>query len=88
MSELSDARDAEVMRAYQLCFNSPNGRTVLNDLATFCYGAETCIVPGDIYATVALEGRREALLHIMRLAKLNAEEILHLRLERIRQGIE
>ena len=83
------AKNEQLLRAYQLCFNSPAGQLVLTDLAKFCRGAETCVVPGDIHTTLVLEGRREALLRVMQFAKLDEEQILELRLGRMRpKGVE
>lgn len=88
MADVAEQNE-QLLRAYAMAFNSPAGQMVLTDLAKFCRGAETCIVPGDIHTTLVLEGRREALLRIMHFAKLNEEQILHLRLGRIRpQAVE
>jgi hypothetical protein len=51
-------------RAYMLAFKEAAGQAVLNDLATFCRAAETCVVPGNRDLTYVLEGRREVYLRI------------------------
>lgn len=73
----------ELLRAYQLTFNSPSGQIVLADLAPFCRAVESCLVLGDTHATAALEGRREVFLRITQYARLTEEEILTLRMSRI-----
>ena len=84
MSDGSDAKNDELLRAYSVCFNGAAGQIVLTDLVAFCRGVESCVVPGDINSTCVLEGRREVLLRIQRYARLTFDEIVQLRLGRIR----
>ncbi len=81
---MSEIENEQLIRAYHVCFSSPSGQLVLTDLSKFCRAAETCVVPGDQYATFILEGRREAFLRIQQFARLMEDEILQLRLGRIR----
>ena len=62
-------------RAYEVVFASELGRTVLEDLASFCRANETCIVPGDRDAMFILEGRREVWLRIQQHINLSVEEL-------------
>lgn len=91
MSELPTiaAHNDELLRAYSLAFNVLMGRAVLADLAQFCRAAESCVVKNergeiDTAATMLLEGRREVFLRIQQFTKLTEDEILELRMERIR----
>lgn len=65
-------------RNYQLAFSSPAGQAVMNDLATFCRAAETCVVPGNHDRTLLLEGRREVWLRITEHLRLNQEQLFAL----------
>lgn len=63
-------------RDYQLTFNTPTGKLVLQDLSNFCRGNETCVVPGDVYRTFVLEGRREVLLRITQHLTLTSQQLM------------
>jgi len=65
-------------RAYQLCFSSPAGNVVLQDLVKFCRAAETCVVPNDRDRTLLLEGRREVILRINQHLHLNSQQLFDL----------
>lgn len=65
---------------YQLCFGSPAGQKVLEDLSPFCRERETCVVAGrgqhvDRERTLILEGRRECILRIRDHLDLTPEEL-------------
>lgn len=90
MTEQTPAAQNEALqRGYSLAFNALMGRAVLADLAAFCRASESCVVKNargeiDTAATMLLEGRREVFLRIQQFAKLTEDEILALRMERIR----
>ena len=85
--EEAASRNESLLRAYAICFNSPAGQIVLTDLVPYCRGAETTHVPGDPDTSKFLEGRRDALLRIIRFSNLDVSEILQLRLGRINPKI-
>ena len=60
-------------RAYQLCFGSPAGNAVLNDLAKFCRATQSCYMD-DPRAHAVLEGRREVFLRIAQHMHLTTEQ--------------
>lgn len=64
-------------RSYQLCFNSPAGRLVLEDLMRFCRGARSTFHP-DPRMAAALDGRREVLLRILNHLELTSEQLYEL----------
>lgn len=61
-------------RGYHLCFNSPAGQVVLQDLAKFCRAAETCY-NDDPRKHAVLEGRREVFIRISDHLNLSSEQI-------------
>lgn len=63
-------------RAYQLAFNTPAGKAVIDDLAIFCRANETCVIPGDRDRTYVLEGRREVYLRIRDYLDLTPEQLV------------
>jgi predicted HAD superfamily phosphohydrolase YqeG len=78
------AQNDELLRAYNRTFGSPSSKAVMADLAAFCRASETTIVRGDQQASDVLAGRREVFLRIQVMSQLTEEEILQLRMERIR----
>lgn len=64
--------------AYQTTFGSVGGKTVLDDLASFCRAHETCIVPGDRDRTCILGGRNETWLRIRQYLELTPEQLVAL----------
>ena len=64
-------------RAYQQCFNTGPGKTVLADLARFCRAEATCF-DTDPRVHAALEGRREVWLRIMQHLNVPIEELARL----------
>lgn len=78
------AKNDEVLGAYKTWFSSPAGLIVLTDLAPFCRAVETTVVLGDRQASDVLAGRREVFLRIQEMSRLTADEILELRMGRIR----
>lgn len=87
MSENSDAANEQILRAYGVTFGSPAGQIVLTDLVHYCRGGETTFVPGDARMSDFLEGRRDVFLRIQQFAKLTSDEIMQLRLGRIKPKI-
>jgi hypothetical protein len=84
-----EAQNEALLRAYNLAFNTAWGKEVVADLAAYCRASESCVVKNargeiDAAATMLLEGRREVFLRIQQFAKLTEDEILQLRMERIR----
>lgn len=63
-------------RAYQLTFNTPAGKSVLDELAIFCCARQTCVVPGDRDRSYVLEGRRQVYLSIREYLDLTVEELV------------
>ncbi len=83
-----EAENEALVRAYHVCFGSPDAAIVLEDLAAFCRAAETCAVPGDHDRTFLLLGRNEVWQRIARLSKLTEDQIYRLmtaRMTRIEQ---
>lgn len=85
----TEALNEELLRAYSLTFGVPFAKAVLADLAAFCRASESCLVRGiggaiDRDASLILEARREVFLRIQQFTKLTEDEILALRMERIR----
>lgn len=74
----ADAENEALIRAYHVCFGSPDGQIVLADLVAFCRATETCFHP-DPRLHAAAEGRREVFLRIHSFSKLTVEQILNLR---------
>ena len=83
-------KDDTKVRAYRLCFGSPAGREVLNDLMEFCnFNTALAYREGHIDANSILmqEGARQVFLRIINLATLTQEQIIalygrqHFRLE-------
>ena len=83
MSETEDLREREedinakneqIKVAYQVCFTSPSGVAVLNDLARFCRVAQTTFVPGDRDLSLIYEGRRQVFLAIQLFMNFTVEE--------------
>ena len=66
--------DEQMIRAYRLCFTSPAGQAVMQDLVLFCrmlsttYGNKT-------WSPEILEGRRQVFLRIQRNLSLTADEL-------------
>ena len=83
MSDVT-AQNDELLRAYNATFGTRWGKLVLTDLAAFCRASESTIVRGDQQASDVLAGRREAFLRIQAMSQLSEDEILQLRMERIR----
>jgi hypothetical protein len=77
------AQNEQILRAYAVCFGSPEGQIVMTDLVPFCRGADNTFVPGDPRMSDFYAGRRDVLLRIQRFSKLTEDEILQLRLGRI-----
>jgi len=63
-----NAKNEELLRAYQLTFNSPAGQAVLLDLVSFCKFR----VPIDNQVD---EGKRQVALRIMNLSLLSPEQL-------------
>jgi hypothetical protein len=53
---------------YCRCFNTPDGRAVLTDLAPFCFANAACRTERDT-------GRRDVWLHIQKHLKMNEDEL-------------
>jgi hypothetical protein len=68
------AQNQQLKRAYQLCFSSPAGVAVLNDLARFCRVVQTTFVPGDRDLGLIYEGRRQVFLAISLFMNFTIEE--------------
>lgn len=66
----------ERKKAYQLAFNSPMGRAVIEHLAPFCRAKATCVVIGDRDMSYVFEGRRQVYLMIQDYLDLTAEELI------------
>lgn len=71
-----------LMRDYAVTFGSPAGQRVLADLEIFCCGVESVAVPGNSDRTFMNEGRREALLRIMKFSKITLNDLFQLRMGR------
>jgi hypothetical protein len=67
-AEEIDAKNDELMRAYQLTFNSPAGQAVLLDLMSF----GKFRVPIEDRAD---EGKRQVVLRIMNMTQLSTEQL-------------
>jgi hypothetical protein len=67
MNEI-EAKNEQLIRAYQLAFNSPAGQTVLLDLMAFCKFR----VPIDDRVD---EGKRQVILRIMNFTNLSMEQL-------------
>lgn len=63
---------AEKQSAYRKVFNNPIGQEVIKDLNNFCYGTKT--TAGRNESLERLEGRREVLLQIMTLLKVDFQD--------------
>jgi len=63
-----EAKNHELMRAYQLTFNSPSGQLVLIDLMSF----GKFRVPIDDRAD---EGKRQVVLRIINMTQLSTEQL-------------
>ena len=74
---MMDPEDESVIRAYRVCFNSPDGQIVLRHLAEFCRAAASCF-HADPRLHAVLEGRREVFLQIQRFSKLSDDEIVQM----------
>lgn len=67
-SEEIEANNQELIRAYQLTFNSPSGQIVLQDLMSF----------GNFRVAIdnqTDEGKRQAVLRIMNFSQLSLEQL-------------
>jgi hypothetical protein len=69
---------AEVAGAYRNAFAGHDGRRVLLDLARYCRFGTTSFVPGDPHQTAFNEGARDAFLHVIELAALDANDVAEL----------
>lgn len=58
-------------------FSSPNGKEVLKKILNYCGLLRTSYVQGDSLATARNEGRREVGLEIVRILKMNEDQINH-----------
>ena len=63
-----EAKNQELIRAYQLTFNSPAGQTVLLDLMSFGKFRVPITDPVD-------EGKRQVVLRIMNMTQLSMEQL-------------
>lgn len=61
-------------RTYQTVFNTPEGRAVLEDLASFCRADESTFHP-DARIAANLDGRREVWLRIQQHLHLDSEDL-------------
>ena len=61
-------------QAYQLVSNQPAGQIVIQDLAEFCYGYETCYDP-DPRIHARKEGRRDVWLRLQAHLKLTDDQL-------------
>lgn len=73
LRRLFGRRAEAVAQAYRRSFDpaTPDGRALLQDLATYCHVGAPTFVPGDPYASAHAEGRRDVYLHIVQLAELD-----------------
>jgi hypothetical protein len=70
--------DEETQRAYQLTFDSPQGKRVLADLVAYCFGRKSEFDP-DPRIHAFNSGRRDVLMRIAEATNLKLEEIYALR---------
>lgn len=63
----------EKQTAYRQIFNNPVGKEVIKDLNKFCYGTKT--TAGRPESLERLEGRREVLLQIMTIMKVDLHDL-------------
>ena len=75
-----ESKAEELTRAYALTFGSPSGQVVLADLDLYCFGLESCAVPGNRDQTLINEGHREVLLRIQKFTNVNLKELFKLRM--------
>lgn len=61
--------------AYKRTYDTPDGRVVLADLATFCFLSETTHVVGDRDSSMIAEGRRQVILRISKMTGLTPVQI-------------
>ena len=59
--------------AYRQVFGNPVGKEVIKDLNKFCYGTKT--TAGRPESLERLEGRREVLLQIMSVMKIDFQDL-------------
>jgi hypothetical protein len=64
-----ESANHELIRAYQLAFNSPAGQAVLIDLMAFCSFRKPIAEPVD-------EGKRQVMLRIMNLTQLSMDQLM------------
>lgn len=73
--------NAQLLRAYQLAFGSPAGKSVQADLSAFCFAEQTCAgsfgekAPIDRDRLLLYEGRRQVWLRIQKFMKLTIDEV-------------
>jgi hypothetical protein len=72
-------------RAYQLTFGTPAGKTVLEDLAPFCFATKSTF-DADPRVHAAWEGRREVFLRIMQMLNVPSTELYQVYFGRLYQG--
>lgn len=73
----------EVASIYHRHFDAtdPEIKIILTDLAEYCQFGRTSFVPGDPYQTAFNEGARDAFLHILEMASIDAAAIPAIRKE-------
>ena len=71
MSDEILARNADLMRAYRLCFSSDPGKMVMADMMRFCCFRKEAETPID-------EGKRQAFLRIVNFSQLADEQLYSL----------
>jgi hypothetical protein len=68
-----------VSRAFRLCFGSPAGRDVIDNLMVFCHFRTPLQASGSVLdpnALLVAEGKRQVFLHILKAMKLTHDQIL------------
>ena len=76
--EIAHALNEQAQRAYQIVFGSPDGRIVLGDLISECFGRKSEFDP-DPHIHAFNAGKRAVLMRIAEFTNLTMEEIYALR---------
>jgi len=63
--------------SYMLCFGTPAGKAVLDDLLIFCHAGKTTY-DDDPRMQAALEGRREVILRIAQMMNIPSAQLMTL----------
>ena len=74
MTQQANSKLQKLIKDYKICFDTDQGKRILDDLSKRCHEFVTTHTKGDSHETSFLEGQRSVLVFIKSMINKNLEE--------------